>query len=233
VAYFDMMNPLHSIDARRSAAAGCCCWAPTRLRKLFLEAEGQKYEIVGVVDRDAERWGSSLAGREVQSSRRLLEGDSVVLVMEPDYMSVAEQLNWLGVEPYFHWNTISIVRENGSDNRDVTPEEAEEWSKNPAYELPYEGWDDRTQYTHAMGTVDTRVPVGFDGNGGGPRLCPCRPVQCCRAVRVAALPRASASRVRRKFVSRSCRARGAAGLPLIAQWRRSTPATVRASRKRR
>jgi hypothetical protein len=154
VAYFDMMNPLHFDRSVAERGGRVLLLGANETAESFLEAEGQKYELVGVVDRDAGRWGSSLAGLEVQSPRRLLEGGAVVLVMEPDYMSVAEQLNWMGVEPYFHWNTLRIVRENGSDNRDVTPEEAEEWSKNPAYDLPYEGWDDRTQYTHAMGTVD-------------------------------------------------------------------------------
>jgi hypothetical protein len=154
VAYFDMMNPLHFDRCLAERGGRVVLLGANETAESFLKAEERKYEIVGVVDRDAEKWGGSLAGREVQSPRRLLEGDAVVLVMEPDYMSVAQQLNWMGVEPYFHWDTLRIVGENGSDNRDVTPEEAEELSKNPAYDLPYEGWDGRTQYTHAMGTVD-------------------------------------------------------------------------------
>lgn len=145
MSYFDMMNPIHFKKCgKRIAILG----ANDVARRFF--SQEKEYEILAITDENDKLWGQKIGDYTVKSPSALVELGCPVLIMEEDYIRACSLLDWLGVEPYYHWETLCKLENDGSDNRDIGEEEIFE----PILELSYAGWEKHSRYTHAMGIVD-------------------------------------------------------------------------------
>jgi len=145
MSYFDMMNPVQM----RAGGKKVAILGANDIAKRFLASEPD-YEVLAVTDVDDSLWGKVFEGHEVKSPSALKALGCPVLVMDPDYVSASALLDWLGVEPYFHWETAVRLENDGSNNNDIAEDEV----FTPKLKLSYDGWNKHNRYTHAMGIID-------------------------------------------------------------------------------
>lgn len=145
MSYFDMMNPAHFRKCGKKVAI----LGANDVAKRFFSEE-KDYEVLAVTDENDTLWGQKIEGYTILSPSALVGIGCPVLVMEEDFVCASSLLDWLGVEPYYHWETLVRLENDGSDNRDIDQIEMFE----PKLDLSYEKWDKHNRYTHAMGIVD-------------------------------------------------------------------------------
>ena len=143
---YDAINPKHFHECMRNNKI--ILFGAGEVGKKALEESQIREKVVGVVDNSPERWGKVYEEYTVQSPEILLNTDAVVLITCQYIYDIIEQLEWLNVQYYFHYETIKHIEKNGRDTElygCALSEEARGY---------YALWNKYFFYAHALGTID-------------------------------------------------------------------------------
>jgi len=146
MVHYDAINPKHFFECMQKKKI--FLFGTGEIGRLALKDKEISDRIIGVVDNSPEHWGKIYEGYVVQSPEILFKTDEVVLITCQYLYDIMEQLEWLKVRYYFHYETLKYIQESGRATEiqgTVLDEEAQQY---------YGLWDKQAFYAHAMGTID-------------------------------------------------------------------------------
>jgi len=144
---YDAINPAHFRKCMQDKKI--ILFGAGEVGKAALQDKEIKEKVIAVVDNSAKRWGESYEGYIVQSPKILLNTDELVLITCQYLYDIMEQLEWLNVSYYFHYETLKYIEKIGRNT-----ELHDEYVLDNETQRYYQFWDKNAFYAHAMGTID-------------------------------------------------------------------------------
>lgn len=144
---YDAINPVHFYECIKDKKI--YLFGAGNMGREALEDSSFNRKIAGITDNDRSRWGEKIGPYTVCSPEILMDTEDVVLITTQYIYDVIEELEWMNVRNYFHYETLRHISSTERDTSDISGVH----NRLQLHDI-YTVWEDNRCYAHAMGAVE-------------------------------------------------------------------------------